>query len=86
MTDEQYQGLKEMVSDQIRITVNGKIDKITEMMVNHIKDDANWKKEAQPVVDAGKNLSGWGRITVALVAFIAALVAAITGIMKLLGK
>lgn len=86
MTEEQYQGIKELISDQIKITVNGKIDKLTDMMNNHIKDDAEWKKNAEPIVNAGRNLSGWGRVTLAILGFVAMLVGAITGIMKLLGK
>lgn len=86
MTEEQYQGIKDIISDQIKLVVNGKIDRLTDMLNDHIKSDAEWKSDAEPIVTAGRNLSGYGRITVAIIAFIATLAAAITGIMKVFGK
>ncbi len=56
MTPEQFaQFLKdnrESTAEAVRITVNGKIDKLTTKLDNHIENDAKWKENADPAIDS----------------------------------
>lgn len=77
MTPEQYEGLIQSVSDQIKITVNGKIDKINTKLDAYIVDDNEWKKTAKPVIEMGKNLQGFGVVALYILTVLAALGGAI---------
>lgn len=66
-----------MISDQIRITVNGKIDKITMKLDDYISDDNDWKRMARPVIEMGKNLQGFGIVVLYILSALAALGGAI---------
>lgn len=74
MTDEQYEDLKQVITDQMKITVNGKIDRLTQMVTDHIADDTEWKKDAQPVVDAVKAARQGTQWAIAWIGFIAGIV------------
>ena len=72
MTDEQHQTyLKEMtdaiersVAVSIEKTVNGKIRRLDEKLTQYIVDDTEWKEIATPIIKAGTNLTGAGKIMV----------------------
>lgn len=79
MTPEQYQQLqetiKETVENAVRATVNGKIDRMNTKLDTYIKEDNEWKEQAQPTIEMGNNVRGFGKVTVYLLGVAAALFA-----------
>lgn len=72
MSEETHKAIMEAVKEAVTINVNGKIDKLTDIMNNHtkvdednarilnqyIKDDMKWKEEADPYIKLAVNISG----------------------------
>ena len=77
MNDAQYQNfkdeMKEYTASVIRITVNGKIDNIDKKLSDYIKTDTAWKVEAQPVINMGKNINGFGKISKVILSLMVAI-------------
>ncbi len=77
MTPDQHKLFLEEMKQEIRYTVNGKIDSLSRDFKQYVKDDMawkddytesdlEWKDKAQPAIDAFSNLTGAGKILVAL--------------------
>ena len=68
--------IKEQIAYSINLNVNGKVDALNEIMVKHMEDDRivaeklvlhlaseeEWKKQAQPIIELGRNISGFGKV------------------------
>ena len=67
MTNDQFLQFKEEmnrnIQDSIKITVNGKIDKIDKKLDDYILKDTAWKETAQPAIKIGLNLKGFGAVS-----------------------
>lgn len=75
MTQKEFEQLKQHVAETIKITVNGKIDKLNDKIDNYIKEDNEWKEKAEPVIEMGINARGAS----AAVLWIAGIVIAVGG-------
>lgn len=71
MTPEELEHVLNIVRSTIKDTVNGKIDRLTHTVEKqgdtfnaYIEKDEEWKKTAQPVIDLGTDLTGFGKVTV----------------------
>lgn len=73
MTSEQLEEIKETVVRTVKETVNGKIDKLSIAMESHFKDDKEWKERAQPAIDMGNNIKGFGRVSVYFIGIMSAI-------------
>ena len=62
MTPEQFIKLQETVSNQIKLTVNGKIDKINDKMEVYIKEDNEWKAEIKPYIENMRQISNFSLV------------------------
>lgn len=90
MTEEQYARLEETIVKHIHGSVamatekyvNGKIRDLHGEFHNYIKEDNEWKKAAQPTIDLGNNIRGFGKVTVYLLGIGATLFAIIKGLKK----
>lgn len=65
--------MKSHVAEQIKTTVNGKIDRIGTKLDNFVEGDKAWKLTAQPVIDMGTNLRGFGKVAAGIIAICAAI-------------
>lgn len=115
MTPDQLEQLQntliKAVEVQIKLTVNGKIDRLNEIMeqqkialIEHTKDDKltayrlenyitkdeqewkEWKIVAQPSLDLGTNLRGFGKVLAYIIVTIGGLAGVISGIVALVKK
>lgn len=77
--------MQEHVSDTIRMTVNGKLDKISEKLEGHIKSVKDWQEQAQPAIDTFINLRGGYKSILIFSAFLVAIGAAVTVIKRAIG-
>lgn len=77
--------MQEHVSDTIRTTVNGKLDKISEKLEAHIKNVNSWQEQAQPAIDTFINLRGGYKSILIFSAFLVAVGAAVTVIKRAIG-
>ena len=76
MTPEQFEKLQNLISKQVetavKVTVNGKIDDLNKKVDEYIKSDNEWKERAQPTIELGTNVRGFGKVFVYLIGTIAA--------------
>lgn len=79
------------VADQIKVTVNGKVDALkTELQGYVIADtawkevDKKWKEDAQPSINLGKNLKWGGMFIASVVAVGAGLTGIIVGFIEII--
>ena len=65
MTPEQFlvfkNDIQAHIADTVRLTVNGKIDKINTKLDTFMKEDLEWKARAQPILDLGANVRGFNK-------------------------
>ena len=84
MTPEQFEKLQTLITEQIgvavKITVNGKIDNLNKKVDDYIKSDNEWKERAQPTIELGTNVRGFGKVF----AYLIGTVAAVGGLIALL--
>ena len=66
MTPEQHDKYIAEIKHVIRDTVNGKIDNLRQDLRNYIKEDTEWKLNADPVIKTLNNLTGTGRFLIML--------------------
>lgn len=78
MTPEQFIQLQETVSNQIKLTVNGKIDSINTKLDNYIKEDNEWKADVKPYIENMRQISNFSTVGSALLKTIIAIGGAIT--------
>ena len=87
MTPQQHRVLIEEITTHtagvVREVVNGKIDAIQRdfdvhrnTFENYVKSDMEWKQSADPAIKAFNNLTGAGKIVIAIAIGIAAVVGA----------
>lgn len=115
MTHDQLEQLQKILTDavasQIRVTVNGKIDKLNEIMIEqknalieHAKEDKltawklenyitkdeqewkEWKTMAQPSLDLGTNLRGFGKVLAYLIATVGGIIGVVAAIATFIKK
>ena len=65
--------IREDIRAVIQEKVNGKIDKIDKKLDDYIKDSNEWRERAQPAIDMGTNLKGFGKVLGVIVGFMAAI-------------
>ncbi len=84
MTPDQFDQLQHTISTQIEIsvraTVNGKIDNLNKKVDDYIKSDNEWKDRAQPTIELGTNVRGFGKV----LAYLIGTAAAVGGLIVLL--
>lgn len=71
------------IQETIRITVNGKIDRINDKLDNYIKMDNAWKEEVMPSIELGRTAISWSKGTAYVFAALSGLAAATGGIMAI---
>ena len=84
MTPEQFEQLQKTVADQIKFTVNGKIDKMNDKMDTYIREDNEWKTSVTPSIETMKKIEGFGTTGLYLLKAIIALGAAGTAILAII--
>ena len=66
MKEEQFskllQTIREEVNDTVKVVVNGKIDRIQQKLDDYIASDIEWKNQAKPSIELGRNVNGFGRV------------------------
>jgi len=80
MTEKQLEQIKAL----IRETVNGKIDNLHNKLDSYIESDNDWKTKAEPVLQMGKNVQGFGKVSLYIVGFVASVAGAILVVINLL--
>lgn len=83
MTQEQLKEIQNAVGKAIQTHVNGKIDKLTVKVDAYIADDLQWKQQAEPVIKMGENVQGFGKVSLYIVGFVAAVAGAFISITNL---
>ncbi len=78
MTPDEFAKITQIIKDTIKETVNGKIDKIDVKLDNYIKDDNEWKAAANPTIELGNNVRGFGKVMV----YLLGIAGAIFGLIK----
>ncbi len=77
MTPEQFEKLQNLISKQVetavKATVNGKIDDLNRKVDEYIKSDNEWKERAQPTIELGANVRGFGKVLAYLIGTVAAI-------------
>lgn len=58
MTPKEIEDLKATLTETIKITVNGKIDRLNNKLDLYIQEDNDWKDRAKPVIEMGNNARG----------------------------
>jgi CHAD domain-containing protein len=66
--------------------VNGKISTLSHKLDNYIESDNEWKKTAQPVIEMGKNVTGFGKVSLYLLGFVASVSAGFYAIMSFINN
>lgn len=84
MTQDHIKEIQEAVGIAIKVHVNGKIDRMNDKIDAYIKSDMEWKEKAQPVLDMGNNVQGFGKVSLYIIGFIASVAGAIAVIINLL--
>lgn len=78
MSPEELEHLTAHIEKIIKLTVNGKIDRLTDRVENYIKTDDDWKEKAQPILEIGGDIRSFGKILFVLLG----IAATIIGILK----
>jgi hypothetical protein len=65
INNEQYEVLTQHIS-----AVGSDIKDLKGTLANHFKDDADWKKTAEPVLQMGRNVQGFSEVIKWIVYFI----------------
>lgn len=60
--------------------------KMLEMLENHFEKDALWKDRAEPVIQMGINVQGFGRVSLYILGFIASVSAGFYALTNFLKK
>jgi hypothetical protein len=74
--------IRQTIEDQLKIGiethVNGKIRKMDEKLDAYIKEDNEWKARANPTIELGNNIRGFGKVF----AYLLGIGATVFGIIK----
>lgn len=97
MTPQQIDELKKSIDTTLKAGiethVNGKIRHLSEKVDTYIKEDvawkemtkredSEWKERAEPVIQLGHNLQGFGKVSLYVLGFISLLAGAVLAIIK----
>lgn len=74
------------IQDTIKKTVNGKIDLLTFKLESYIVADNEWKKKAQPTIDMGNNMRGFGKVSLYVIGFLTSVTILFTGCAEFIKK
>jgi len=81
------------VQQAVDKSINGKLYKIIEEQKEHkeivkdyIKEDMEWKSRAEPVIAMGKNVQGFGKVSLYMLGFVASVAGVIIYILNLWGR
>lgn len=81
------------VEDKIEKKVNGSIRNLDAKVTAYIQTDTNWKlvdklwkEAAQPSIDLGTNLRGFGKVLAYMIATIGALIGLVSGLIAIIKK
>lgn len=84
MTPEQLELLRQTIDKQLKAGiethVNGKIRVLTERFETYVKEDNEWKERANPTIELGNNVRGFGIVLV----YLLGVAGAIFGVIKFL--
>lgn len=72
-TPEQFETLTKRIEDIIQKKVNGKIDELRNDFNFYVEQDTQWKEDAKPVIDMGKNINGFGKISKVILSLMVAI-------------
>lgn len=88
MKDIEIEQFKDIIRESIQTTiqekVNGKIDKLHVKLDTYIKEDTEWKNKAEPVIQMGQNVQGFGKVSLYILGFVASVFGAVVMIINLL--
>lgn len=82
---DKFQAVVESIYDASRKQVKT-AENLDIKLTNFIEKDTEWKKTAQPVIEMGQNVQGFGRVSLYILGFFASITGAIYGILELLKK
>jgi len=70
MEEKQLEVIKQTIENQLKLGiethVNGKIRRLDEKLDTYIKEDNEWKERANPTIELGNNVRGFGIVFVYL--------------------
>lgn len=78
MTPEELEHLTNHIEKIIKLTVNGKIDRINDKIEVYIHEDNLWKERANPMLEAVGDVRSFGKV----LAVILGIAATVFGIIK----
>lgn len=81
MTQEQLSKIERAIDK-----LDHKIDAINTRLDNYIESDNQWKQAAQPTIEMGNNVRGFGKVFMYILGIVAAIGAAIKGLELLMRK
>lgn len=76
----------EKMGGHIEKAVDSRIQPLSDKLDNYIESDNEWKETAQPVIEMGKSVQGFGKVSLYILGFIASLSAGIYAITTLFKK
>ena len=71
------------IENSVNKYVNGKLDKMNLKIDDYIVSDLQWKERAEPTLQMGQNVAGFGRVLLYIVGFVASVAGAIIAVIKL---
>lgn len=81
------------VEKSVEKHINGKITKLTKelqdhqiVVTQHYIDDKEWKEQAAPILELGRNVTGFGKVSLYVLGFVASVLGAIILLMDFLKK
>ncbi len=77
MTSDQFEQINKTIEDTIKRVVNGKIDRLDVKLDTYMKEDNDWKERANPTIELGNNVRGFGKVMVYLLGIAGAIFAVI---------
>ena len=77
MTPEQLELLRQTIDNQLKkgieTHVNGKIRSLTERFDTYVREDNEWKERANPTIELGNNVRGFGIVFMYLLGVLGAI-------------
>lgn len=77
LVDDIIKRIEPAVEKSIDKYVNGRISVISQKLDDYIISDLKWKETADPVIEMGQNVSGFGKVSLYILGFLAAVAGAI---------
>lgn len=74
------------IEESINRNVNGKINLLTQKVDNYVKQDNEWKIKAEPVIQMGQQVQGFGKVSLYIVGFVASVGGAVLLIINMFKK